>query len=151
MVVRVGFCRMLCYNRDMKNILVIAVAALLAGCFTSMTSKTVKYPAPPAPIGCVLVDAYDAGRPKDYVKFHNAGMYESLKIDVLFHNPATMTWEAFGIATLKGPGDTDTMKHSTHLGGGLRNLRYFAVKFLDGKPHEFSIDGAHNDLHLYVK
>ena len=45
MVVRVGFCRMLCYNRDMKNILVIAVAALLAGCFTSSTSNCVEYPA----------------------------------------------------------------------------------------------------------
>ena len=135
----------------MKNILAIAVAALLAGCFTSSTSNRVEYPAPAAPVGYVLVDAYSAGRPKDYVKFHNAGMYESLKADVVFHNPATMAWEAFGIATLKGPGDTDTMKHSTHLGGGLRNLRYFAVKFLDGKPHEFSIDGAHNDLHLYVK
>jgi hypothetical protein len=45
MVVRVGFCRMLCYNRDMKNILVIAVAALLAGCFTSSTLNCVEYPA----------------------------------------------------------------------------------------------------------
>ena len=135
----------------MKNILSIAVAALLAGCFTSSTSNRVEYPAPTTPAGYVLIDAYSAGRPKDYVKFHNVGMYESLKADVMFHNPATMTWEAFGIATLKGTGDTDTMKHSTHLGGGLRNLRYFAVKFLDGKPHEFSIGGAHNDLHLYVK
>ena len=131
-----------------KIITCAAVAALLAGC---ITSRIVDYPAPAAPAGFVLIDAYAGGHPKDYVKFHNSGDFDALGATVMFHNPDSGAWEPYGKVSLKGTGDTDTMKHSTHLGGGLRNLRYFAVKFSDGQAHPFALDGARNDLHVYVK
>ena len=133
---------------DMKKLISIVAAAILAGCFTP--GKSIDYPAPAAPEGFVLIDAYSVGRPKDYVKFHNAGTFQALEAQVMYHDPASKTWKAFGGVSLKGPGDTDTMKHSTSIGGGLRNLRYFAVKFADGRAHTFNLDGAHNDLHVQV-
>ena len=77
--------------------------------------------------------------------------FENLRAKVMYHNPESMAWEPFGRILLKGPGDTDTMKHSTDFGGGLRNLRYFAVQFSDGVLHELRLNGAHNDLHIYVR
>lgn len=121
---------------------------LLAGC---ATLERVEYPAPAAPEGYVLVDSYDAGRPKDYVKFHNATALDSIKANVMFHDPATQAWAPYGNVSLKGTGDTDTMGDSKGFGGGLPKLRYFAVKFADGKAHGIRIDGAHNDLHIYVE
>ena len=124
------------------------VAALFVGC---IASKKVNYPAPDVPAGYVLIDAYSVGHPEDYVKFHNWGDYDSLSAKVMFHNPDSGAWEPYGTVVLKGTGDTDTMKHSTHFGGGLHNLRYFAVKFSDGQAHPFTLGGAHNDLHVYVR
>lgn len=126
----------------------IISAALLGGC---IFSRSVNYPAPDAPEGFALIDAYEVGRPQDYVKFHGDGDFENLRAKVMYHNPESMAWEPFGWILLKGPGDTDTMKHSTDLGGGLRNLRYFAVQFSDGVLHELRLNGAHNDLHIYVR
>ena len=132
----------------MKKLICLVAGALLAGC---TLLHTVQYPAPAAPDGYTLIDVYDAGRPKDYVKFHNYGENVSLDAVVMFHNPATMEWETYGGVSLKGAGDTDTMMHSARHGGRLYKLRYFAVKFLDGKSHELSIKVANNDLHVYVK
>ncbi|MBP5791424.1 MAG: hypothetical protein J6W80_04120 [Kiritimatiellae bacterium] len=136
----------------MKNIKTIVVATMVAivagGCFWSRPS--ISYPMPEAPEGYIGIDAYEAGRAEDYVKLCNAGTYQSLAIQIMYHNPETLAWEYFGSANLKGPGDRDTMKHSTHLGGGLDRLRYFAVKFMDGKPHSVNTSVSHNDLFIYV-
>ncbi len=133
----------------MKKILSIAAAAILAGC--ANMPPPVSYPAPAAPEGYALIDAYGVGRPKDYVKFHNSTDLDQIKAKVMYHNPKSMKWEPFGNVSLKGTGDTDTMSDSTRFGGGLRYLRYFAVKFADGKAHKVSLDGVHNDLHVYVE
>ena len=144
----------------MKNIACLFLALLLAGCASSPRPKhhgrhghpaPVVHPAPVAPVGFVLIDAHSAGHPKDYVKFHNDGRFRSLSATVLFHNPATFRWEPYGNVVLKGRGDTDTMKHSSRLGGGLRKLRYFAVRFSDGRAHPLRLNVARDDLHVYVK
>ena len=140
-------------NNTMKIIKMLSLATimlgLLSGCFFARSTR-VEYAMPEIPQGYIGVDAYRAGHPEDYVKFHSCGLYQNLVIKVMFHNPRTMAWEDFGVAHLKSYGDTDTMKHSTHLGGGLKRLRYFAIQFEDGKNHSVSITGEHNDLHIHV-
>ncbi len=97
------------------------------------------------------MDAYDVGRPEDYVKFHNATETEKLLAIVMFHNPVTRKWERYGMAKLNDINDVDTMHESSRVGGDLHHLRYFAVKFSDGKSRALRLDGAHNDLHIYVE
>ena len=138
----------------MKNIVCPFLVLLFAGCVSSPRPKhhgRHDHPAPVAPAGFVLIDAHSVGHPKDYVKFHNDGKFRSLSATVLFHNPATFRWEPYGNVFLKGRGDTDTMKHSSRLGGGLRKLRYFAVRFSDGRAHPLRLKVSRDDLHVYVK
>ena len=136
----------------MKRTLALAFAGIVSASFLGgcISSRRINYPAPDTPDGFALIDAYEVGRPEDYVKFHGVGDFENLRAKVMYHNPKSMAWEPFGCALIKGPNDTDTLKHSTDIGGGLRNLRYFAVQFSDNTPHELRLSGAHNDLHIYV-
>jgi hypothetical protein len=137
--------------KSMRMIVTAIMLAILAeGCFVSSAINRVDYPVPVVPEGYVGIDAYEDGRPKDYVKFFNDGVYPSLVMHVMYHDPKTRNWETYGGAALKGPGDCDTMKHSTHLGGGLKRLRYFAVKFMDGKRHSITTEVRHNDLYIRV-
>ena len=61
-----------------------------------------------------------------------------------------MKWEPYANVSLKGTGDTHTLGEASKLAGGLSKLRYFAVRFADGKQHALRLDGAHNDLHVFV-
>ena len=127
----------------------LSVAVLSGGC--SLFRSRIEYAAPQPPEGYALIDVYEAGRPDDYVKFHNQGLcVASVDILVQYHSPKTRAWLPYGASHLKGVGDTDTMKHSTDIGGGLSKIRYFAVKFSDGKKHTLRLDERHDDLHVYV-
>ena len=134
-------------KRDCLAVAVLCVA-FISGCFASKAH--VRYPVPAVPEGYVAIDAYEVGRPEDYVKVYNCSTNPQFEVSILYHNPKTMQWEPFGVASLKRLNDRDTMKHSTDIGGGLSNLRYFAVKFLDGVPHGIRLSGEHHDLHIRV-
>ena len=95
-----------------------------------------------------VIDSFKAKeRVKDYVKLHNFSTDSGISFFIYVHHPGSHEWILYGIGTLKGLGDTDTIGSNM---GKIKNYRYFAIEPRDGKTYQYQFYANKNDLHINI-
>ena len=95
-----------------------------------------------------VIDSFKAkAHIKDYVKLHNFSTDSDISFFVYVHHPGSHEWILYGIGTLKGLGDTDTINSNM---GKIKNYRYFAIESKNEKTYQYQFYAHRNDLHINI-
>jgi len=86
-------------------------------------------------------------RIKDYVKLHNYSTDSDISFFIYVHHPGSHEWILYGIGTLKGLDDTDTIDSGM---GNIKKYRYFAIEPKEGKTYQYQFYARQNDLHINI-
>jgi len=78
---------------------------------------------------------------------HNTSDDSNINFRIYIHHPKNHEWIVYGIGSLKGPGDTDTIN------SGIKDIddyRYFAIESMDKKNYKYEFYTSRNDLHINI-
>jgi hypothetical protein len=116
------------------------------------TSRALDYPEPGLEKPFVFViDTFQVdGSFEDYVKLHNKSSDSDIQFNVYFHNPKNLEWLLYGVGTLKGSGDTDTIDSDDSDVDDVDDYRYFAIESLNDKDYKYHCYTSRNDFHIDI-
>jgi len=125
------------------GILVIALVCIFNSC------ASLNYPQPEFDKPFVyVIDTFKAkGSFEDYVKLHNVSNDSNIKFRVYIHQPKNNEWIVYGIGSLKGSGDTDTINSNIK---SIDDYRYFAIESMDKINYRYEFYKSRNDLHINI-
>jgi len=129
-------------------VFVISFLCIFNSC-ASLGSGSIDYPQPSfdKPFVYVIDTSKIDGSFKDYVKLHNASSDSNFNFLIYIYNTRNHEWIVYGIGSLKGPGDTDTIDSGIK---GIDNYRYFAIESMNAKNYRYEFYTSRNDLHIII-
>lgn len=130
-----------------KLYLLFIVAAII---FTSCLTLDNDYEPELPNDSAYLIDLKTVGYPEDYVKFHNCTSEDHIDVRVYAFNRYANKWEIFGVASLDGLNDIDTIYEGPFSRNDLEDYRYIAIQFRSDEDYDFTTSNIRDDLHIYL-
>jgi hypothetical protein len=130
----------------MKKLLVLMpIAALMCGFISCASLVDLNYPEPAfdKPYSYVIDASLARGDYEDNIRVYNKSSDSDIGFKVYVHSPKTNEWVLYGIASLKGIGDTNLIDTEMK---GIENYRYFAIESLNGKNYKYYFYEDRDDL-----